>query len=176
LERRVLQIRRLVAHIAAGNRTAYGYDDATGRRISVTDALSNTVYTTYDLHGHVVGAWGATYPVLYDYDDHGRMTAMYTLRDSAIATLKSNVATAVPGMFVNAAIADLHLLASATNAIDKGLTLSTVTNDIDGDRRPQGASSDIGADEFTTNAPRNKVNDELTGGTKTPSAATIRER
>jgi hypothetical protein len=53
----------------------------------------------------------------------------------------------------NAAAADLHLLASATNAIDKGLTLSTVTNDFDGDRRPRGASSDIGADEFTTNAP-----------------------
>jgi hypothetical protein len=75
------------------------------------------------------------------------------LRDSAAAILLSNLATAVPGMFVNAAAADLHLLASATNAIDKGLTLSTVTNDIDGDRRPRGASSDVGADEFTTNAP-----------------------
>ena len=80
-------------------------------------------------------------------------------------------------MFVNAAAADLHLLASATNAIDKGLTLSTVTNDIDGDRRPQGATSDIGADEFTTNAPpRINVNDELTGGTTAPGAAPIRER
>jgi hypothetical protein len=28
-----------------------------------------------------------------------------------------------------------------------------VTNDIDGDRRTRGTSSDIGADEFTTNAP-----------------------
>jgi hypothetical protein len=75
------------------------------------------------------------------------------LRDSATATLTSNFVTAVPGMFANPAIADLHLLASATNAIDKGLTLSTVTNDFDGDRRPRGARSDIGADEFTTNAP-----------------------
>ncbi|HXT11852.1 MAG TPA: choice-of-anchor Q domain-containing protein [Candidatus Angelobacter sp.] len=74
------------------------------------------------------------------------------LRDSATATLSSNLVTAVPGMFVNPAAADLHLLASATNAIDKGLTLSSVTNDFDGDRRPRGASSDIGADEFTTNA------------------------
>jgi hypothetical protein len=75
------------------------------------------------------------------------------LRDSATATLLSHLVNAVPGMFVNAAAADLHLLASATNAIDKGFTLSTVTNDFDGDRRPRGASSDIGADEFTTNAP-----------------------
>jgi hypothetical protein len=74
------------------------------------------------------------------------------LRDSAAATLLSNLATASPGLFVNPATADLHLLGLATNAIDKGLTLSTVTNDFDGDRRPRGASSDIGADEFTTNA------------------------
>ena len=48
---------------------------------------------------------------------------------------------------------DLHLLASASNAIDKAPTLSTVTNDFDGERRPRGARADIGADEFTTNAP-----------------------
>jgi len=75
------------------------------------------------------------------------------LRDSATATLSSNLVTATPAMFVNPALADLHLLASDTNAIDKGLTLTTVTNDFDGDRRPRGAASDIGADEFTTNAP-----------------------
>jgi hypothetical protein len=75
------------------------------------------------------------------------------LRDSANATLASNLASATPGMFANPGAADLHLLASATNAIDKGLTLLTVTNDFDGDRRPRGASSDVGADEFTTNAP-----------------------
>src|ERR1051326_9087316 len=74
------------------------------------------------------------------------------LRDSATATLASNLVTAVPGMFANPLAVDLHLLASATNAIDKGLTLATVTNDFDGDRRPRGAASDIGADEFTTNA------------------------
>ncbi|HWX18390.1 MAG TPA: hypothetical protein VN578_00660 [Candidatus Binatia bacterium] len=85
------------------------------------------------------------------------------LRDSATATLGSNLVTAVPGMFVNSAIADLHLLASATNAIDKGLTLSTVTNDFDGDRRPRGASSDLGADEFTTNAPPQFTRVKLVG-------------
>jgi len=75
------------------------------------------------------------------------------LRDSATATLNSNLVTALPGMFANPAAGDLHLLASATNAIDKAPVLSTVTNDFDGDPRPRGARSDIGADEFTTNAP-----------------------
>ena len=56
-------------------------------------------------------------------------------------------------MFVNASLADLHLVASATNAIDKAPTLLTVTNDFDGDTRPRGASSDIGADEFVLLAP-----------------------
>jgi hypothetical protein len=53
-------------------------------------------------------------------------------------------------MFVNPAAADLHLLPSATDAIDKAPSLDTVTNDFNGDLRPRGASSDIGADEFTT--------------------------
>lgn len=75
------------------------------------------------------------------------------LRDSAMASLVSNLSNAIPAMFVNPTVADLHLLASATNAIDKGITLSSITNDFDGDRRPRGARSDIGADEFTTNAP-----------------------
>jgi hypothetical protein len=73
------------------------------------------------------------------------------LREGAAAALSSNLLTAKLGMFADPAEADLHLVASATNAIDKGLTLSTVTNDFDGERRPRGASSDIGADEFTTN-------------------------
>src|SRR6266550_2626853 len=85
------------------------------------------------------------------------------LRDSATATQSGNLLTAVPGMFVNPSTGDLHLLASATNAIDKAATLGTVTNDFDGDLRPKGASSDVGADEFTTNAPPRITNLRLSG-------------
>jgi hypothetical protein len=85
------------------------------------------------------------------------------LRDSATATQSGNLLTAVPGMFVNPATADLHLLASATNVIDKAATLGTVTNDFDGDFRPKGASSDIGADEFTTNTPPRITDFRLSG-------------
>src|SRR5215470_4770892 len=65
------------------------------------------------------------------------------LRDSATATLSSNLVTAAPGIFANPAVADLHLLSLATNAIDKGLTLASVTNDFDGDRRPRGVRADV---------------------------------
>jgi hypothetical protein len=50
-------------------------------------------------------------------------------------------------------MADLHLLWTATNAIDKAPALLSVTNDFDGERRPRGANADIGADEFSTNVP-----------------------
>jgi len=74
------------------------------------------------------------------------------LRDSATATLSGNLLTATTALFANPAAGDLHLLSSATNAIDKAATLTTVTNDFDGETRPRGGGSDIGADEFSTNA------------------------
>ena len=59
---------------AASNRTTFGYEAATGLRISVTNALTNAVYTAYDVQGRAVKTWGATYPVSYSFDDYGRMT------------------------------------------------------------------------------------------------------
>jgi hypothetical protein len=85
------------------------------------------------------------------------------LRDSAIATQSGNLLSAAPGMFVNPATADLHLQATATNAIDKASMSGTATNDFDGDPRPKGAGSDIGADEFTTNAPPRITGIQLSG-------------
>jgi len=75
------------------------------------------------------------------------------LRDNASATLSSNATTAASVMFVNAANGDLHLLASATNVIDQAPVLNSVTNDFDGERRPRGARSDLGADEFSSQTP-----------------------
>jgi RHS repeat-associated protein len=65
---------------AALNRTLFGYDPTTGRRISVTDPLTNTVHTVYNDRGQMVGTWGATYPVAYEFDEFDRMVAMYTYR------------------------------------------------------------------------------------------------
>lgn len=66
---------------AAGHRTRFGYDDTTGRKISQTDALGKVTRFAYDDQGRTTHTWGdVPYPVRYEYDDYGRMTAMSTFR------------------------------------------------------------------------------------------------
>jgi len=65
---------------AATNRTTFAYAPATGQRIATTDALSNTTHNAYNIEGQLIATWGATYPVAYEYDAYGRMSAMYTYR------------------------------------------------------------------------------------------------
>jgi RHS repeat-associated protein len=65
---------------ALTNITRFSYCPTTGRRLAVTDALSNTTYTAYDPEGRVIATWGATYPVAYAYDAYGRMVVMATFR------------------------------------------------------------------------------------------------
>jgi RHS repeat-associated protein len=85
---------------ALGTRTVYGYEPGTGRNISTTQVpppsslLSPTfVQTAFDQAGRTVATWGATYPVAYEYDQAGRMIAMYTYRGTnAIASYSDIVA------------------------------------------------------------------------------------
>jgi hypothetical protein len=74
-------------------------------------------------------------------------------RDGAIATQSGNLTNAPASWFVNAASGDLHLVSTATSAIDQVSAPGGVTDDIDGDPRPIGALSDVGADEYGTPPP-----------------------
>ena len=74
-------------------------------------------------------------------------------RDGAQGTLTGNVTTAQSNWFVNAASGDLHLLSTATDAIDQGSPLAQVTDDYDGDARPIGPAPDVGADEYGVPSP-----------------------
>lgn len=71
-------------------------------------------------------------------------------RDSAQATLLSNLTTATESWFVNPTAEDLHLLGSATDAIDVTDLIFSVTDDIDGHPRPAGSACDFGADEYNS--------------------------
>ena len=68
---------------AASIRTAYVQNEL-GQTIEVIDALTNSTHTAYDIEGRPVGVWGATQPVFNEYDNYGRKSAIYTLRDTSI--------------------------------------------------------------------------------------------
>ncbi len=75
-------------------------------------------------------------------------------RDGAIATQSGNLTNAQASWFVNVTSGDLHLASTAaTNAIDRVTAPTDVTDDYDGDPRPIGPASDVGADEYGTPPP-----------------------
>ncbi|MCB8950187.1 MAG: right-handed parallel beta-helix repeat-containing protein, partial [Ardenticatenaceae bacterium] len=76
----------------------------------------------------------------------------HNLRDrGGTAVLSHNLENAPLSLFLDGANGNLHLMSTAAVAIDQGLTLPQVTDDVDGDARPYGPSPDLGADEL--NAP-----------------------
>jgi YD repeat-containing protein len=75
----------------ATNGTWYAYDSA-NRVIAVTNSLGLVTQTAYDLQGREIAAWGATYPVAYQYNDYGQMTGLYTYRGSQNIATSSDIA------------------------------------------------------------------------------------
>jgi len=75
--------------------------------------------------------------------------ASINLRDSATAAQGGNLLSATPALFAAPAAGDLHLRSTATAAVDKAPALPAVTDDLDGNSRPQGCCYDIGADEVS---------------------------
>ena len=66
---------------AAGNRTSYAYETATGRNLSVTNALNKSTIYTYNERGQTLSIRGDTeYPVDYVYDSYGQTIQLKTYR------------------------------------------------------------------------------------------------
>ena len=67
------------------------------------------------------------------------------LRDSARGAVDHDQLMPPIGQFADPTTGDLHLLPTATMALDQGVAIPSVTTDFDGD--PRGATPDLGADE-----------------------------
>ncbi len=63
--------------------------------------------------------------------------------------IAGNILDAPLSFFKDPSAIDLHLKATADEAVDKGISLPEVIDDIDGDKRPVNNHYDIGADEYT---------------------------
>lgn len=69
-------------------------------------------------------------------------------RDGGSATLETNYTEADSSFFENVLLYDFHLSGDISMVVDSGTTIDELTDDFEGDSRPQGAGFDIGADEL----------------------------
>ncbi len=67
--------------------------------------------------------------------------------------MRGNETSAQADWFVDPAGGDLHLRPTASGIIDQADPLANVADDYDGDARPIGLASDIGADEYASSGP-----------------------
>lgn len=128
--------------------------------ISVNDSPDSKVYNnTVILNGTFDPGSGAK-AIEYRFDNSTNLEIKNNLCDGEIwvringlnPDISNNIYDADETWFVDAQNYDLHLKATATNAIDNGVTLAEVHDDIDKHTRPVNGIYDIGADEFGSGA------------------------
>jgi hypothetical protein len=123
----------------------YGFDcgiclwNACGARV-----LHNTVGSTQAPFSSIEWRFLNTDPVVLN----NLVTHNLRPRDGAVATIDGNVESAPLSLFVDGQGGDLHLAATAADAIDQAAAPADVVDDLDGDPRPSGLSDDVGADEY----------------------------
>ena len=117
-----------------------GLESAPGARV-----LNNSVYTQNYANAIEYRFSATTGVAILNNLSNGAIAS----RDGGSGTVEDNLTGADPSWFVDAAGGDLHLISeNIPGVVDAGRVLAEVTDDFDGQDRPQGAGYDIGADEY----------------------------
>lgn len=129
------------AHAASGEHDV-GINVDRGQNVSVLD---NTIY--FSSAQAYPNAIEYRYGVSSGLQIKNNLTNKLVLaRDGATASLGGNVQNAQGSWFANASAGDLHLASCSVAAVaGKGVALSAVSDDFDGD--PRGSAIDVGADQ-----------------------------
>jgi hypothetical protein len=125
---------------ASGFDTGIALEQSCGTRV-----LHNTVVSTTAPFSSIEGRFAATSATMTNNLTSHNLIA----RDGAPLVLAGNLQNAPSNLFVDAVVAgDLHLRATASAAIDRGVAVPAgqADQDFEGDLR--GAARDIGADEY----------------------------
>jgi len=135
-------------------RNNFVYNDGTGPSTDVGIGLESASNVTADNNT----VFNVTYwaPIEYRFGDSTNVMFRNNLvnrtiarRDGApVAAMSNNVQNAQSAWFKNVAVGDLHLLPTATQAIDQAVATGEFSDDLDGDSRPTGNGWDVGADEY----------------------------
>jgi len=124
----------------------YGYCDV---GISVESTPNAEVYNNTIYHGHDYSAieyrFSTTTGILIVNNLTNRAVSQ---RDGASGQVENNLTKADSSWFTNTVAGDLHLAGEIYDVIDRGLPIAGLTDDFDGDSRPQGRGYDLGADEI----------------------------
>jgi hypothetical protein len=121
-------------------------------------ALHNTVASTQPPFSSIEWRFSRT-----NVDIINNLVTHNLMDRGGTVTLSGNLQNQPPSLFVDGSNGDLHLAATATNAIDQVAAPADVSDDIDGDTRPFGSTSDIGADEYDATVNDLRVTRAITG-------------
>ena len=126
---------------------AYGFGDVGIGLESAANVkvYNNTIYFEHAYPNAIEYRFGATSAFVAN----NLANRAIAERDGASGSLSDNLTSAVADWFVDSSSGDLHLSGAVSQVTDQGVGVEGLTDDFDGDARPQGMGVDIGADEWT---------------------------
>lgn len=115
-----------------------------------TEVYNNTVFMQHDFPWAIEYRFSGTRNV---HIVNNLSNKPIMKRDGASGIVENNVTNADISWFEQASSGNLHLASAVDSVVDKGQSISGLSNDFDGDRRPEENGIDIGADEYVVNNP-----------------------